>query len=88
MIEEREQQIQRKEQQKYGYNSVLYLEGYILGVGALEAVKYYSDIDPAPESYNLYSPLYHLYNVGARPAPSPIYGPIYPPSYTYSATRV
>ena len=44
-------------------------------MGALEAVKYYSDMDPAPESCDLYSPLCHLYNVGARPAPSPIYGP-------------
>ena len=55
---------------------MLYLEGCILGVGALEAVKYYSDVDIAPESYNLYSPLCYLCNVGARLAPSPIYGPI------------
>ena len=87
MTEEREQQIQRKEQQKYGCNSVLYSEGCILGVGAPEAVKYYSDVDTAPKSYNLYSPLCHLYNVGACPAPSPIYGPTHPPSYARSATR-
>ena len=77
--------MQYKEQQKYGCNCILYLEGCILGVGALEAVKYCSDVDIAPESYNLYSLLCHLYNIGARPAPSPIYGPIYPPSYMYSA---
>ena len=78
--------MQRKEQQKYGCNSVLYSEGCILGVGALEAVKYYSDIDLAPKLYNLYNPLYYLYNIGTRPAPSPIYGLIYPPSYARSAT--
>ena len=55
---------------------MLYLEGCILGVGTLEAVKYYSDIDLAPKLYNLYSPLYHLCNIGARLAPSPICGPI------------
>ena len=54
---------------------MLYSEGCILGVGAPEAVKYRSDVDTAPESYDLYSPLYHLYNVGARLAPSPICGP-------------
>ena len=64
-----------------------YLEGCILGVGALEAVKYYSDVDPAPESYNLCNPLCHLCNVGARPAPSPIYSPTHPPSYACSATH-
>ena len=67
---------------------MLSLEGCILGVGALEAVKYYSDVDPAPKSYNLYNLLYHLYNVGARPAPSPIYGLIYPSSYARSTTRI
>ena len=55
---------------------MLYSEGCILGVGALEAVKYYSAIDLAPELYDLCSPLCYLCNVGARPAPSPIYGPI------------
>ena len=65
---------------------MLYLEGCILGVSILEVVKYYSDIDIAPKLCDLYSPLYHLYNVGARLAPSPIYSPIYPPSYTRSTT--
>ena len=87
ITEEREQQIQRKEQRKCGYNSILYLEGCILGVDAPEVVKYYSDIDLAPELYNLCNPLYYLCNISARPAPSPIYGPTYPPSYTRSATR-
>ena len=63
--------MQRKEQRKCRCNSVLYSEGCILGVGAPEAVKYYSDIDIAPESYNFCNPLWHLCNVGARPAPSP-----------------
>ena len=67
---------------------MLYSEGYILGMGALEAVKYYSDVDIALELYNLYSPLYYLYNIGARLAPSPIYGPTHPPSYARSATCV
>ena len=67
--------MQCKEQQKYGYNSVLYSEGCILGVGALEAVKYYSDIDLAPKSYDLCNLLCYLCNVGACPAPSPICGP-------------
>ena len=53
----------------------MYLEGCILGIGALEVVKYYSDVDIAPELYNFYSPLYYLCNVGARLAPSPICGP-------------
>ena len=57
MTEEREQQMQRKEQQKCRYNSMLYSEGYILGVGALEAVKYYSDMDTAPESCDFCNPL-------------------------------
>ena len=68
--------MQRKEQRKYRCNSILYLEGCILGVGALEAVKYYSDVDLAPESYDLCNLLCPLCNVGTRPAPSPIYGPI------------
>ena len=75
--------MQRKEQQKCGYNSVLYSEGCILGVGAPEAVKYYSDMDIAPKSYNLYNPLWHLCNVGARLAPSP-----YTVQHTPLATRV
>ena len=39
MTEEREQQMQCKEQQKCRCNSMLYSEGCILGVGALEVVK-------------------------------------------------
>ena len=62
--------MQRKEQRKYRCNSMLYSEGCILGVGALEAVKYYSDIDIAPESCDFCNLLQHLCNVGARPAPS------------------
>ena len=54
----------------YRYNSILYSEGYILGVGVLEAVKYYSDVDIAPELYDFYNLLCHLCNVGARLAPS------------------
>ena len=84
MTEEREQQIQRKEQRKYGYNSVLYSEGCILGIGAPKAVKYYSDVDPAPKLYNLCNLLYHLYNIGTRLAPSPLYTV----QYTPLATRV
>ena len=38
-------------------------------------VKYYSDVDPAPKSYDLCNLLCPLCNVGARLAPSPIYGP-------------
>ena len=67
---------------------MLYLEGCILGVGTPEVVKYYSDMDPAPKLYNLCNPLCPLYNIGARPTPSPIYGPIYPPSYVYGTVRV
>ena len=76
--------MQYKEQQKYRCNSVLYLEGCILGVGAPEAVKYCSDVDTAPELYNLYNLLQYLYNVGARPAPS-LYAVQYTPLATYIA---
>ena len=62
---------------------MLYLEGCILGVGALEAVKYYSDVDIAPELCNFYNLLYHLCNIGTRPAPS-----LYMVQYTPLATRV
>ena len=55
MTEEWEQQMQRKEQQKCRCNSVLYLEGCILCVGAPVAVKYYSDMDTAPELYDFYN---------------------------------